>query len=64
MNTHRAQWSLLLATLCLWFGQAVASDKYIIDDENRMDDTRLPTPSKALIYFVRTQNLGGAISVQ
>src|SRR6266850_657853 len=45
-------------------GPALASDNYVIHQDVRIDDTRRPSPGKALIYFVRTQNLGGAISVQ
>lgn len=55
---------LLLSALGLFPGFAVASDKYVIQDDVRIDDSRLPSPGKALIYFVRTQNFGGAISVQ
>jgi hypothetical protein len=43
---------------------ALASDKYVVHDDKSMDDTRKPAPGKALVYFVRTQMVGAAISVQ
>lgn len=56
---------VILSGLLLAFGPpAAASDKYVVHDDVRMDDGRMPPPGKALIYFVRTQNFGGAISVQ
>lgn len=64
MNRISARWPLLLVALSFLPSHAVASEKYVIHDDARIDDSRLPSPGKALIYFVRTQNFGGAISVQ
>ncbi len=56
--------AIVILTMVSLAPATLASDKYIIDDTVRMDDSRKPPSDKALIYFVRTQNVGGAISVQ
>lgn len=56
--------SLFVAALVACIAPAVASDKYEIHDDQKMDDSRRPAPGKALVYFVRTQVAGAAISVQ
>lgn len=56
--------SMIVAALVACIAPAVASDKYEVHDDQKMDDARKPAPGKALVYFVRTQVLGGAISVQ
>lgn len=67
MRLHTALVPYLVAMPLLVFacwGFAIASEKYVIHDDVRIDDNRIPSPGKALIYFARTQNFGGAISVQ
>lgn len=54
--------TILLAALGA--SAAAAGDKYEVVKEERIDDARKPAQGKALIYFVRTQNMGGAIKVK
>lgn len=56
--------SLFVAAVAACIAPAMASDKYEVHKDQKMDDSRRPAPGKALVYFVRTQVLGGAISVQ
>ena len=56
--------ALFAGVLAACVATAVASDKYEVHDDMKMDDTRRPAPGKALVYFVRTQYMGMAISVQ
>jgi hypothetical protein len=55
---------LFMAILAACVATALASDKYEVHDDIKMDDTRKPAAGKALVYFVRTQYMGMAISVQ
>jgi hypothetical protein len=43
---------------------AVASEKYVKNDDKPLDDARRPAPGKALVYFVRPQLMGAAVKVK
>lgn len=63
--THSIRTGVLFAAaLAACVTTSLASDKYEVHDEIKMDDSRKPAPGKALVYFVRTQFMGMAISVQ
>lgn len=55
---------IFVAAVALGGAPATASDKYVVHDDMKMDPSRRPAPGKALVYFVRTQVFGAAISVQ
>jgi len=43
---------------------AAASDKFVVNKDQPMDDARRPAPGKALVYFARTQAMGMAVKVK
>src|SRR5262249_49357875 len=43
---------------------ALASDKYVVQENKPMEDGRRPEPGKALVYFARTQTMGFAVKVK
>ena len=63
-RTSRPYLPTLLGLVTALSSLVIASDKYVIHEDVRIDDGRMPSPGKALIYFARTQEFGGAISVQ
>lgn len=59
------QAALLVTLMAALASPAVQADgKYEILNDERIDGTRMPAEGKALIYFVRTQTMGGAIKVK
>lgn len=42
----------------------VAADKYVKNENVRIDPARKPAAGKALVYFVRSQLMGAAIKVK
>ena len=42
----------------------MAGDKYLKNDDVKLDPARKPAPGKALIYFVRPQFMGAAVKVK
>jgi len=55
---------LAVVALVLVAAPAVASDKYVKNDDKPLDDARRPAPGKALVYFARPQLMGAAVKVK
>lgn len=55
---------MALAVAALAVAPALASDKYIKNDDKPLDNARRPAAGKVLVYFARPQIMGAAVKVK
>ena len=55
---------MMLAAAVLAAAPALASDKYVKNDDKPLDEARRPSPGKVLVYFARPQIMGAAVKVK
>ena len=55
---------MMLAVAVLAAAPALASDKYVKNDDKPLDEARRPAAGKVLVYFARPQLMGAAVKVK